>query len=209
MASSFLSQIPTIIYLISKISPKYVLDIGKGFGKYGFLIHEYIGINNLSSLNPQLKLREQSNIIIDAVEIDKELLLPHLDHIYRKVYHANIFDIYKELTDYDLIIMIDVIEHLDKNAAIKMLEFFASKNIQMIIATPKKFFEQHLYNSKYEEHISHWNIKDFRNICNVDFQKIEGGIIYFLSNDKINVRGFGNSLIKKLRRIGRAILNEV
>lgn len=105
--------------------------------------------------------------------------------------------------------MIDVIEHLDKDAAIKMLKFFASKNIKMIIATPQKFFEQHLYNSQYEEHISYWTVNDFRKICNVDFQKIDGGIIYFLSNEKINVRGFGNSIIKRLRRIGRAILNEL
>lgn len=102
MASSFISQVPSIIYLISKINSKCVLDIGKGFGKYGFLIHEYIGINKTASLNPSLTMREQSDIIIDAVEIDKQLLLPHLPHIYRKVYNANILDIYKYLTEYDL-----------------------------------------------------------------------------------------------------------
>lgn len=209
MASSFLSQIPPIIYLISQIKPKSILDIGKGFGKYGFLIHEYIGINKNLSLNPSLSMKEQSDIIIDAVEIDKELLLPHLDQIYRKVYVGNVLEIYKDLTEYDLIIMIDVIEHLDKNNAIKMLEYFISKNIKMIIATPEIFFEQHLYNSKYEEHISHWDINDFRKICNVDYQKIDGGIIYLLTKEKINIRGFGHSIIKKIRRIRRAIINEL
>ena len=43
MASSFLSQIPTIIYLISQIKPKSILDIGKGFGNIVYLIHEYYG----------------------------------------------------------------------------------------------------------------------------------------------------------------------
>ena len=46
MASSFVSQIPVIVNLVSKLKPRKIIDIGKGFGKYGFLIHEYAGIDN-------------------------------------------------------------------------------------------------------------------------------------------------------------------
>jgi hypothetical protein len=46
MASSFSAQIPAIVHLLKSLASKSVFDIGKGFGKYGFLIHEYLGIDN-------------------------------------------------------------------------------------------------------------------------------------------------------------------
>lgn len=209
MASSFLSQVPQIIYLISQLKPKSILDIGKGFGKYGFLIHEYIGIDNTKGLSPDKTMKEQSNVIIDAMEIDEQLFLPHLNQIYDKVYKGSILEMYSQLPNYDLLLMIDVIEHLNKDAALKMLEHFASRKIKMIIATPEKYFHQHLYNSPYEEHISHWQLSDFRKICFVEHQKIDGGVIYYLSPYKNSIRGFGNSPIQKLRRLARAVRNEL
>jgi len=209
MASSYLAQIPIIVYLISKLEPKRVLDIGKGFGKYGFLIHEYVGIDNSKNINPDYKLRELSKIVIDAVEVDKELLLPHLDQIYNHVYNDNILNIYQNLNNYDLILMIDVIEHLEKDSATWMLKYFISNGIKIIVATPQKFFEQHLYNSKFEEHISFWDKKDFEKFCNVDHQLIDGGVVYLLSSEKLNIRGYGSALIKKLRRIFRSLKNEI
>jgi 2-polyprenyl-3-methyl-5-hydroxy-6-metoxy-1,4-benzoquinol methylase len=208
MASSFLTQVPTIIYLIGQIKPTSILDVGKGFGKYGFLIHEYIGVDNKNKLNPSLTMKEQSVIRIDAMEIDEQLLLPHLNHFYNEVFKGNILEMYEKMNKYDLILMIDVIEHLDKTAALNMLKFFAAKKTKMIIATPLKFFRQHLYSSEYEEHISHWTENDFKGIFNVDYQTIESGVIYYLSPEQINIRGFGKSFIKKIRRIARAIKND-
>lgn len=90
-----------------------------------------------------------------------------------------------------------------------MLQYYSEKKIKLIIATPSEFFDQHLYDSKYEEHVSFWNLNDFKKISNVEFQKVDGGAIYFLTPEKINIRGFGNSFIKKIRRIARAIRNEM
>jgi hypothetical protein len=58
MASSFLNQVPSIIYLVQKIRPEKILDIGKGFGKYGFLIHEYWSIDNTKKVVPTKSLKE-------------------------------------------------------------------------------------------------------------------------------------------------------
>jgi hypothetical protein len=78
-----------------------------------------------------------------------------------------------------------------------------------VIATPVSFFNQHLYESDYEQHISHWTKKDFMQIGRVCDQKIDSGAIFIVSKNKIDIRGFGNSFIKKIRRIGRAIKNEI
>lgn len=209
MASSFQQQIPGILHLIAKLSPRSVLDIGKGFGKYGFLIHEYIGINNQVQLKPQLKMKDQSRIKIDAVEIDNDLLLPHLDHIYNKVINGDVLKLYAGLGAYDLVLMIDIIEHIGKPEAIAMLRLFLEKGSTVIIATPKEFFEQCLYESEYERHVSHWTVRDFKNLGQVDYQYYGPGAVYLLSDQKLNIRGFGNSFTKKLRRIGNAIKSEL
>lgn len=209
MASSFPAQIPVIINLLQRLAPATVLDIGKGFGKYDFLIHEYAGISNVKKLNPSLTMSQQSAIKVDAVEIDSDLLLPHLDQIYSKTFVGDIFELYKELPTYEVVLMIDVIEHLDKEKAVLLLKYFLETKAYLIIATPLDFFRQELYDSEFEHHISHWRLTDFKNLACIQHQHVDGGGIYLLSNKKMDIRGFGNSFIKKIRRIGRSIRNEL
>ena len=114
MASSFINQVPTIIHLVQKLQPQKIFDVGKGFGKYGFLIHEYAGINNTKKLEPAKTLKEQSKITIDAVEVDADLMMPHLPQLYANVYFEDILQFYTRLTTYDLVLMIDIIEHVEK-----------------------------------------------------------------------------------------------
>lgn len=208
MASSFSSQIPIIIHLIQQLKPIKLLDIGKGFGKYGFLIHEYLGIDNQKQPDPKKSMADQSMIQIDAIEVDEILLLPHLNQFYRNIFFGDVFDFYKNLEHYDCVLMIDVIEHLPKEKAIELLKYLISKGSIIVIATPTKFFEQNVYGSEFENHISHWSYTDFKKIGNVDYQIIDAGAIYLLSNKQLDIRGFGCSLIKKMRRIARAVLNE-
>jgi SAM-dependent methyltransferase len=209
MASSFIDQTPAIIHLLQKLKPKNILDIGKGFGKYGFLIHEYVGIDNTKKLDPTKSLKELSNISIDAVEVDEDLMLPHLTQLYNNIYFGDVLQLYNDLPVYDVVIMIDIIEHIDKEKAISLLKHFLNKGSKIIVATPKHFFEQELYESVFEHHLSHWTIKDFKSISSCASQNINAGTVYLLSNEKMDIRGFGNSCIKKIRRIARAIRNEM
>ena len=96
----------------------------------------------------------------------------------------------------------------DKDKSIAMLRHFLSNNSIVIIATPVKFFKQELYESEYEKHISHWTANDFRKLGYVDLQYFDGGCVYLLSSGKISIRGFGNSLIHKCKRIVKAFLSE-
>lgn len=208
MASSFLNQVPTIIHIIQKVKPRKIIDIGKGFGKYGFLIHEYLGIDNQKRIDPRMMLKDQSAVSIDAVEVDPDLMLPHLTHIYNKVYFGDVLKIYADLPDYDLALMIDVIEHIDKEKATEMLRYFISKGTKIIVATPINYFQQHLYESSFEEHVSHWKLSDFSKLCSVEVQYFNAGAVYLISKQKMDIRGYGNSLIKKLRRVALALKNE-
>ena len=209
MASSFINQVPTIIHLVQKLQPQKILDIGKGFGKYGFLIHEYAGINNTKKLEPAKTLKEQSSIIIDAVEVDADLMMPHLTHLYANVFFEDILQVYPRLAAYDLVLMIEIIEHIEKKEAITLLQHLLEQGSKIIIATPIDFFEQELYESHFEHHVSHWTKKDFENLGYLNVQYFDAGAVYLLSNEKLDIRGFGNNWIKKLRRIARAVKNEI
>ncbi|MEO8961718.1 MAG: hypothetical protein ABI325_07550 [Ginsengibacter sp.] len=209
MASSFSVQISAIVHILKKLTPKTVLDIGKGFGKYGFLIHEYIGIDKQKKLNPSLSMARQSHVKIDAIEVDEDLMLPHLSQFYNEIFFGDVFSIYKNIGNYELILMVDVIEHLDKEKAIELLKYFISKNSKILVATPIHFFQQKLYESEFEHHVSHWTPGDFKQLGYANYQYFDGGAVYLLSKEKTDIRGFGNSFIKKLRRIARAIRNEI
>jgi SAM-dependent methyltransferase len=209
MASSFVSQVPGIINIISRLKPQTILDIGKGFGKYGFLIHEYVGIDNSKKIDPSKKMKDQSNIKIDAVEVDPDLMLPHLDQFYNQIHFGDVLKLYKQLPVYDLIIMVDIIEHIPKAETIPMLAQFLKQGSKILISTPIDFFEQHLYESEYENHVSHWTKKDFIALGELDVQYYDAGAVYLLSSNKVQISGYGNSLKKKIKRIGRAILNEL
>ena len=208
MASSFFSQIPGIIHLITKLKPLSVLDIGKGFGKYGFLIHEYLGIDNKKKINNLKTLNELSSIKIDAVEVDEDLMLPYLSAIYNKIYFGDITKMYTDLPKYELIIMIDIIEHINKEDALSILRKSLAQGTNIIIATPKKYFQQDLYESEFENHVSHWTKADFIKLGYLDYQYFDEGAVYLLTPEKMDIRGFGNSLVKKLRRFARFVKNE-
>lgn len=209
MGSSFATQIPSIIHIVQQLKPKSIIDIGKGFGKYGFLIHEYLGIPTNFRIDPLKKMCDQSSVKIDAVEVDPDLMLPHLLHFYNNIYFKNINEIYKSLPNYDLVVMIDIIEHIEMNSAIEIVKHFIDNNSVVLIATPIHFFQQELYESQYERHVSHWKLEDFIKIAHTDVQKYSDGAVYLLSKNKLDIIGWGSHPIKKIKRIFRAIINEL
>ena len=208
MASSFASQIPAIVHLIAQLRPATMLDVGKGFGKYGFLAHEYSGISPTRRTDSSRTLAEQSNLIIDAVECNRDYLWPHLGHIYRTVYEGRIEDLVASLPNYDLVIMCDVIEHLPKETGKEVVKTILAKSSKMIVSTPRKFFAQgELYKSPDERHISEWGPRDFRSFgVWVDWQNIDAGSVYLLSHKPHKIRGFGHDPLTRFRRVARACL---
>lgn len=162
MASSFADQIPVIVYLPQRSAPATMLDVGKGLGKHGFLAHEYTGISYDTRPDPSKMVASQSRLRIDAVEAETTFLWPHLSQFYRKVYVGRIEDLYLKLPQYDVVLMADVIEHLRSEDARAIVKHFLDVGSKVIISTPKTHFEQYLFESQFEEHLSHWRAEDFR-----------------------------------------------
>ena len=208
MGTSFLNQIPAVLGVVQQLRPARILDVGKGFGKYGMLIHEYVGLDSQARVEPMVKIRDQSGICIDAVEPDPDLLLPHIDHYYRKVYSDPIERIYRELSGYDVILMADVIEHLEKSDGVAVLNHFVATSHAVVVSTPLRYFSQCLYQSRFEEHRSHWAARDFKRFGHVLQQRIGAGGLYVISGRSLSLRGFGNGVSQKFRRLARAIRDD-
>ena len=91
-----------------------------------------------------------------------------------------------------------------------VVRHFVKSGAAVVISTPIEFFDQHLFESEDEHHRSHWTPSDMRDLArHVDYQAAEGGWVFLLSARKLDVRGFGCSLVKRLRRVARVLRSEL
>ena len=209
MATSFAAQIEVVLNLMIRLNPRKVLDVGKGFGKYGFLLHEYYGVDSRVRPDPSKTLAEQSRVVIDAVESNPDYLWPHMSQLYRKVLVGRIEDLGPTLSGYDLVLFLDVIEHIQPRAGAALIRHFVGSGASMIISTPAMFFNQALYQSDDEHHVSFWDIKDIRGMgFPFDYQTVGPGRVFLVTPRPIDIRGFGHKPIKRLRRIARVVRSE-
>jgi len=144
--------IPYIVEEVLKVQPKRVLDVGIGNGIYGALIYNYA-----STL-----LKEIPRLIgIEPWEGYKN----HLWEVYDEI-HMKPVQEFTTHYKFELIIMADVIEHLNLNEGhkqIKRLQAMLSSGGVMIVSTPSIFVAQSTYKGNVlEEHKCLWTPEKFK-----------------------------------------------
>jgi len=154
---SFKENIPIILQAVEEINPKSVLDIGAGMGKFGLLIREQY----LSSKAEKGELEPVDNIVIDAVEDTKYLITDRMRGIYNYVFEHSILDLDFDPCNYDLMLLIDVVEHWEKQVGLDLLNRLTKKSA-VLISTPKRvgMYKEHFYGDP-RHHISQWVQEDF------------------------------------------------
>jgi len=162
LPTSFYHQIPLIIEIVRTLSPRSILDVGVGFGKYGFLLREYMELWDEST-----KAYGVWNIKIDGIEIYDKYLTPCHKYIYNNIYLGKAQDIVGTIHEsYDLVLLIDVIEHLPKQEGYHLVRSLKEIASDILITTPKTFVKQKVvFNNEYEQHKSFWTEKDFKKIA--------------------------------------------
>jgi 2-polyprenyl-3-methyl-5-hydroxy-6-metoxy-1,4-benzoquinol methylase len=154
---SYPQNIEPILNLILKLKPKKILDIGPGFGKWSILIREAL----LSDRAAQGELTPKDDIIIDCCECCQYFInQPYHQALYNHHYHKRIEEV--DLPDdYDLLLLIDVIEHFPKEKGKELLKRLSRFNL--LVSTPKEvvFYRTHFYGPDSEPHLSQWNEEDF------------------------------------------------
>jgi 2-polyprenyl-3-methyl-5-hydroxy-6-metoxy-1,4-benzoquinol methylase len=161
------SKLSTIVGFMETAQPESILDIGTGFGQYGFLARTNIEHFNLFEVNGAVaRKREKSewNIVIDGIEAFKDYITPVHEYAYNNIYVGDAMDLLPTLTRrYDLVLAIDILEHFNKDDGrlfIELLKKVCSGFV--LVSTPKEFIEQHIEANPYENHRSCWTPADLQ-----------------------------------------------
>lgn len=166
MPTSNLALAPNVIHLVHLAQPhRAVLDVGPGRGKYGILLREYLN---------------EPPDVLDAVEAEPSYVTPRLRALYDSVFVADVRDMPDDaLGRYDLVLMVDVIEHLDKNDGVELLRRIPGR---VVVCTPEEFFSNGPGLPPSEEHRSLWSRDDFAALRTIDGDlSALGGIVVSLA----------------------------
>lgn len=149
MPSSYIDSVPPIVKLLVDISPGAVIDVGPGWGKYGLACREYL-----------LSLQD-----LWAVEVTPGRL-PIQDAIYDRVIEEDVRRLCEPGSAwpwerFDVVLFIDVIEHLSLQDGHMVLRHVQSHGCKVLVSTPQVFIEQHDPSNPFEDHISLWRWEDF------------------------------------------------
>lgn len=164
MPTSWYQAVPAIIDLVHIDGPQSILDIGVGFGKYGVLLRETIDIPY------ERYAKETWHLQLDGIEGFEGYRNPIHDYVYNNMYYGNIFSVLSTLSQkYDTLLLIDVLEHFDKEEGLRLIEqLLEITNKSLIVSTPIMPAPQGEYlGNILETHKSRWNIVDF---VDFDFQ---------------------------------------
>ena len=153
MPTSAPSLLGWVFEKVEHLRPTSVLDIGIGFGKYGFLTKEYASVRHPASL---------SGCHLVGVEPFQSYITPLCRLIYDEIRIGDALHMDFSHDKFDLIIMADVIEHFEKPDGLRLLHDLKKVSKKLIITTPIVFSRQDAcFGNDYEIHRSVWSIGDF------------------------------------------------
>lgn len=162
MPSSRPELIPFVVNLVMQLQPRSILEIGTGFGKYGFLFREYLDIWGAAA-DPERLKRQNWQVRIDGIECFE----PYISDIQRSIYDRLILgDALTEIDNlgrYDLIFLGDVIEHFPKEDGRLLLDKCHAHAGRLIVVTTPNYFNPQgaEYGNDHETHHCLWTREDF------------------------------------------------
>lgn len=197
MPSSGFNQISKIVEVMVGLNPQSILDIGPGFGKYGFLAREYLDLDPKRKDYPGFEKR------IDSVEAFKKYLTEGHKFVYDNNYVGDALEIVKKLKErYELVVFIDVIEDMKKEDGEKLLKTILEKNDGLLLSVPKIIWNEGAeYGNKYEIFRSKWSKKELKSFGNCIVIRDPFCHLVYYGNDE-NIKKLRKAIFRrKMKRI--------
>lgn len=168
------SLLSPVVGCIEKLQPKSVMDVGVGFGQYGFLCRtnlEHINLFDWSDSHARKRDKSEWQIRIDGIEAFPDYITPVHDYAYNEILIGNALQILQGVNrKYDLVLAIEILEHLEKEDGLMFLQLLESIcGGTILLTTPKEFIVQEYPANPYENHRSFWTPDDLKSI---GFQEI-------------------------------------
>lgn len=156
MPTSDFANIPAIIAEVERICPKRMIELGIGAGKYGALCREALD-GAKGRVYPTLWQHG-----IYGVEAFHAYVNPCWE-CYSAVLRQDFTEKYKQYSGYDLVMMIDSLEHVEKDKALEILDYLVANNKFVIISVPLgKCPQGPVFGNAFEEHKSTWDGTEFK-----------------------------------------------
>lgn len=144
--------------LLVMTDPKTVLDVGVGFGNYGIIARAYLDVWR------GRMFKEKWQTIIDGIEYYKEFKTPIYDFIYDHLFWGDVFELLPKLPKYQAVILMHIVEHLEKPQALKLITMAKSHcTKRIIIGTPSQFFNTGCPDHPKEQHRCLFTPLEFKN----------------------------------------------
>jgi len=165
--TSNLALWPAILHLVWEVQPARVLDIGPGWGKAAGLLREYV--------NPDIEVHaveawdgyvtDRLRAAYDDVIVGDARLLP--EFVFAR---------------YDMVLMVEVIEHMDKPGALALLDRICCP---VVVCTPDTFFPNDPGLPPTEEHVSLWTVDDFGDRVEADRSQIGAVLVRLAAKEAV------------------------
>lgn len=158
MATSSIGHARHVMRHIISTNPESVLDVGLGFGRWGFLCREM-----LDAFAGRVR-KEQWKARIEGVEIFEAYLQDHQRYIYDKIHIGDAKKIVPTLGEYGVIIIGDMLEHLNKDDAWGLFSSAMDRSrIGLILNIPigEGWLRDGVSENASEDHLSWWTLAEF------------------------------------------------
>lgn len=172
MPTSDPSMISPVCEKIKALQPKRVLDIGIGFGKWGALTREYTDIWSWRFY------QHEWTTWIEGIEPHVQYRSPNWS-MYNHIHGCKVNDILYSLGKYDLIIFLEVLEHIEKPEGLKLLADLMLHTSNLIVSFCNND-QRDVRDNKLEDHVSKWNTSDFDFLGHIDVinTNLDGAVLY-------------------------------
>lgn len=168
--------------------PKAILDVGMGAGVYGFLARQYVDLWFRGGGE------QREDCLIDGIDVFSGYVGSLQRRIYNTITIGDAMQVVPNITRlYDMILLVDVIEHLSKDDGVKLvglLRHCLEKSGGIVLTTPRDFREQGpVFGNDHERHLSHWTAKDLHDL---------GAYEYYIVSDHYQLVLIGHADMMKL-----------
>src|SRR4030042_3756549 len=158
MGTSNWQNIPFCVDALMKIAPQRVLDVGVGFGRWGMIIREFCDVWYGRIL------RDQWSVYIEGIEGYEKNISDYHNAFYNVVKIGDATKIIPSLqNDWDVVIFGDVLEHFERQAAEKLLNWCLAHSKYVLVNIPlgSDWQQGEMYENPFEIHKSEWIEDDF------------------------------------------------
>lgn len=146
-----------------------------------FLLREYLGRN---------KGLKKEEFVIDGIEGYED----YITGVHRQIYNEiHIFDLRKKIDlsgrQYDLCMLIDIIEHFDRQTGLAIINYLSSISKYILITTPWNIGDlSKKHDNPLQDHVYQWTKKDFHKCENPSFIYNTNSLIVLAGQDRKKIK---------------------